>query len=58
VGTQFRFNLYDAAGRKVFQQYFTGDQFELQRPDIAAGAYFYEVTGSGYQIGSGQVVLQ
>lgn len=58
VGTQFRFNLYDTAGKKVFQRYFTGDQFELQRPNIAAGAYFYEITGGGYQIGSGQVILQ
>lgn len=58
ANTQFRLNLYDAAGRKVFQQYFTGSQFELQRPNIASGAYFYEVTGGGYQIGNGQVILQ
>jgi hypothetical protein len=56
--TEFRFNLYDAAGRKVFQQLFTGEQFEFLRPQIASGAYFYEVSGGGYLIGNGQLILQ
>lgn len=56
--TEFRFNLYDASGRKVFQQMFTGDQFEFLRPQIASGAYFYEVSGSGYLIGNGQLIFQ
>ena len=58
VDTQFQFNLYDASGRKVFRQRFTGDQFEFVRPNIAAGSYFYEVSGGGYRIGNGQVILQ
>ena len=56
--TQMRFDLYDATGRKVFRRQFTGDRFEMIRPNIAAGAYFYEVTGGGYLIGSGQLILQ
>lgn len=58
VNTEFKFQLYDAAGRKVYQRRFTGDQFEFIRPNIAAGAYFYEVSGGGYLIGNGQVILQ
>lgn len=56
--TEFRFRLYDAAGRKIYQRRFTGDRFELPRPNVAAGVYFYELSGGGYHIGNGQVILQ
>ena len=58
ANTPFRFQLYDAAGRKIYQQFFTGDQFELIRPNVAAGSYFYEVTGGGFHLGSGKVILR
>ncbi|MEO0731393.1 MAG: T9SS type A sorting domain-containing protein [Bacteroidota bacterium] len=56
--TEFRFQLFDAGGRKLYRQRFVGDQMEFTRPNLAAGTYFYEVSGGGYLIGSGQIVLQ
>ena len=55
--TKFNLSLFDAAGRKVFQQHFNGNQFELIRPAIPAGTYFYEVTGGGYKTGAGRIVI-
>jgi hypothetical protein len=56
--TEFTFQLFDAAGRNVVRQSFRGDVFEFLRPNLASGAYFYEVTGGGFNIGAGQLTLQ
>ncbi len=56
--TELRFHLFDAAGRKVFQKQFRGDQTDFHRPNLAAGAYFYEVSGGGYLLGTGKLLLR
>ena len=56
--TELTLQLFDAAGRRVYRTTFRGDFFELQRPNVAAGAYFYEVAGAGQLLGSGQITFQ
>jgi len=58
ANTEFDFQLFDAAGRKVYRTGFVGDQFEFLRPNLAGGVYFYEITGNGFNIGSGQLTIQ
>ncbi len=58
AGTKFDFRLYDSAGHQVRRTTFVGDRFEFHRQNLAAGAYFYEVTGGGFLIGSGNIILQ
>jgi len=55
--TEFNFQLFDASGRQVFRNSFRGDNFEFLRPPVASGAYFYEITGNGFIIGSGHLTL-
>ena len=57
-GTAFELRLYDATGRLVRSQTFVGDQSEIVRHNLAAGAYHYEVSGGGYKIGSGNLILK
>lgn len=56
--TEFIFQLYDGAGRKVFRQSFRGDRFEFLRSNLSGGAYFYEISGGGFNIGSGHLILR
>ncbi len=56
--TEFNFQLYDAAGRKVYQTAFRGDNFEFLRPKLAGGAYFFKISGGGFNIGAGHLILQ
>ncbi|WP_187270903.1 DUF7619 domain-containing protein [Neolewinella aurantiaca] len=58
LNSEFYFQLYDAAGRKVFRKSFRGDQFEFFRPNIAAGNYFYEIHTNELFVGRGQITFQ
>ena len=51
------FRLYDVNGREIFRRTFRSDFLRFERPDVAGGAYFYSVTGGGYLLGNGQIVL-
>jgi hypothetical protein len=57
IDTEFTFRLFSASGQTVHEQRFRGDQMEFLRHKLAAGNYFYEVTGGGYLIGSGSLIL-
>lgn len=50
-----RFNLYDVLGRRVQQEQFTGDQWQITLPD-APGVYHYEIIQQGAIIGLGKLV--
>lgn len=50
--------LFDVHGRLLARHDFRGNAFRLERPAAPAGVYFYEVTGAGYLLGRGKVVLQ
>ncbi|MEL6276210.1 MAG: hypothetical protein AAFU03_14005, partial [Bacteroidota bacterium] len=41
--TQFELSILDAFGRQVYQTNFTGDQVQLERQKLPAGAYFYRL---------------
>lgn len=56
--TEFNFRLFDATGRTVYETSFQGDNFEFLRPNLAGGAYFYEVSGGGYLLGGGHLILR
>jgi GTPase SAR1 family protein len=58
LNTKFSFQLYDTAGRKVFRKAFRGDRFELLRPKVTTGNYFYEVYSSDTFVGSGQITFR
>lgn len=58
LNTEFNFQLYDAAGRKVFRKAFRGNWFEFLRPQVAAGNYFYEIHSGDIFVGSGQITFQ
>lgn len=57
IDTEFTFRLFSASGQTVHEQRFRGDQMEFLRQKLASGSYFYEVTGGGYLIGSGSLIL-
>jgi hypothetical protein len=56
--TEFNFHLFDATGRTVYETSFQGDTFEFLRPNLAGGAYFYEISGGGYLLGGGHLILR
>lgn len=52
------FELHDVTGKKVFQQKFTGQQFEIQRNGVNAGIYFFNITENNRVINSGKIVIK
>jgi len=52
------FFLYDLNGRLIKQQAFSGNQFQLNRNDLADGMYLFKVLSEGQLVGNGKLTVQ
>lgn len=52
-----RFDLYDAAGRKVRAERFYGQEFLFQRAGLAGGLYFFRITDEQGKSASGKIII-
>ena len=52
-----RFDLYDAAGRQVYQTKFEGQQFEFQRGALGAGLYFFSIADAKGRLFTGKISI-
>jgi len=54
---QKRFELFDAAGRKVRTERFDGQEFLFQRQTLLGGLYFFKISDEQGRISSGKVII-
>lgn len=52
------FTLYDATGRRVRQEAFSGQQLLLERAGLPAGPYFFELRQQGKPVANGQLFVR
>lgn len=51
-----QFNLFDATGRPLRSEMFTGLQFNLHRDGLPGGIYFYTIQREGKNINTGKII--
>ena len=56
--TDGRFLLFDAVGRKVMSEKFSGSRLEIHRGATESGIYFYEVKEKGNMIAKGKIMIK
>ncbi|MEO1624545.1 MAG: T9SS type A sorting domain-containing protein [Bacteroidota bacterium] len=49
--------LYDASGRLIRTQAFSGDRIEFEKEDLGQGLYFFRITTRGKHLGSGKLLI-
>ncbi|MFM9948742.1 MAG: T9SS type A sorting domain-containing protein [Saprospiraceae bacterium] len=52
-----RFELFDAAGRKVRTESFAGQEFLFQRAGLVGGLYFFRITDEQGKASSGKIIV-
>ncbi len=52
----FRLELYDAQGRLVFNQFYSHSTFQLFRPQLPPGAFYYRLAADGKPVASGKII--
>jgi len=57
VAGEKRFELYDAAGRLVRSEQFSGQEFEFQRDLLPAGLYFFRIGDAQGRMFTGKIVV-
>lgn len=55
---EFRFRLFNATGKLVTIDNFTGKNYEFYRKDYTAGIYFFTIESKNRRVGSGKIVLR
>ncbi|MCC7507055.1 MAG: T9SS type A sorting domain-containing protein [Saprospiraceae bacterium] len=56
VAKTFRLELYDAQGRLVFNQFYSHSTFQLFRPQLPPGAFYYRLAADGRPVASGKII--
>jgi len=57
IAGEKRFELFDAAGRKVRTERFDGQEFLFQRAGLASGLYFFRITDDSGKSASGKIII-
>lgn len=52
----YRLELYDAQGRLVFNQFYSHSTFQLFRPQLPPGAFYYRLAADGRPVASGKII--
>jgi len=52
------FELFNGLGKRVKSIQTQGNQFELQKSNLATGIYIYRATNNGAIVGSGKIIIQ
>ncbi len=52
-----RFSLYSSTGKLILQQFFAGNQWQLDADGLAEGIYFFDVSDNGRQLATGKLVV-
>ncbi|MEM8910070.1 MAG: T9SS type A sorting domain-containing protein, partial [Bacteroidota bacterium] len=51
-------NLYDARGRLLKRQVFSGHRIDFARGDLESGLYFFQINGDGTELGTGKLLIK
>ncbi|MFM9948741.1 MAG: T9SS type A sorting domain-containing protein [Saprospiraceae bacterium] len=57
IAGEKRFELFDAAGRKVRNERFDGQEFLFQRQTLLGGLYFFKITDEKGRTASGKIIV-
>jgi len=57
IAGEKRFELFDAAGRKVRAESFAGQEFLFQRAGLSGGLYFFRITDEQGKSSSGKIII-
>ncbi|MCB0679345.1 MAG: T9SS type A sorting domain-containing protein, partial [Saprospiraceae bacterium] len=52
-----RLSIFDPNGRLLRQESFRGNEYQLQRQNLASGTYFYRLETAGQLIQSGKMIV-
>lgn len=55
---ELTFNVYDAVGRQINTQTFSGNQFMYYRDQLTPGIYFYRLESEGQLLNSGKLLIR
>jgi len=58
VFKELTFNVYDAVGRQINTQTFSGNQFMYYRDQLTPGIYFYRLESEGQLLNSGKLLIR